>query len=71
MGHTEMFADLTGTKNYSMMLAHKNLRVFHVTTHVPLKLATEIIAKELIFDKIKLAYETCKKLKIQNVRSCY
>ena len=28
-GHTEIYADLTGTKNYTMMLAHENVRGVH------------------------------------------
>ena len=36
-GHTEIYADLTGTKNYTMMLAHENMRVVHVSTHVSLR----------------------------------
>jgi 4-hydroxythreonine-4-phosphate dehydrogenase len=35
-GHTELLADLTGTKGPVMMLAHENFRVSHVTTHIPL-----------------------------------
>ena len=30
-GHTEIYAEMTGTKNYTMMLAHENLRVVHVS----------------------------------------
>jgi 4-hydroxythreonine-4-phosphate dehydrogenase len=68
VGHTEMFADLTGAKNYSMMLAHGNLRVFHVTTHVPLIKAIGLINKDLVLEKIRLAYETCVRLKIKDIR---
>lgn len=68
IGHTEMFADLTGTKQYSMMLAHGNLRVIHVTTHVSLKQAISLITYERVLGKINLAYQTCKRLKIENVR---
>lgn len=65
-GHTEMFADLTGTKNYSMMLAYKNLRVFHVTTHVSLKEAIRLVKKKRVLEVIKLADKTCKQLGIKN-----
>ncbi len=67
-GHTEMLADLTNTKDYSMMLAYKNLRVLHVTIHVSLKKAINMITKTNIYKTIKLGYETCKKLNIQNIR---
>lgn len=36
-GHTEMLAELTGSKGSVMMLAHENMRVSHLTTHVALK----------------------------------
>jgi 4-phospho-D-threonate 3-dehydrogenase / 4-phospho-D-erythronate 3-dehydrogenase len=36
-GHTDMLAALTGAKGSVMMLAHGNMRVSHVTTHVALK----------------------------------
>ena len=36
-GHTEIYADYTGTRKYTMMLAHENLRVVHVSTHVSLR----------------------------------
>lgn len=65
-GHTEMLADLTNTKNYSMMLACGNLRILHVTTHVSLKDAIEkYITKERIIEVIKLANSTCHKLSIR------
>ena len=31
-GHTEIYADYTKTSKYTMMLAHENLRVVHVST---------------------------------------
>ena len=33
-GHTEIYADLTQTKQYAMMLVHDQFRVIHVSTHV-------------------------------------
>jgi 4-phospho-D-threonate 3-dehydrogenase / 4-phospho-D-erythronate 3-dehydrogenase len=36
-GHTDMLASLTASKGSVMMLAHGNMRVSHVTTHVALK----------------------------------
>ena len=40
-GHTEIYADMTQTKEYTMMLAHENLRVVHVSTHVSLREACD------------------------------
>ena len=36
-GHTEMLAELTGVKGSCMLLAHGNMRVSHVTTHIALE----------------------------------
>ncbi len=65
-GHTEMFADLTKTKNYSMMLAHENLRVVHVSTHVSLKKAIGLVKKEKVLETIKIAHNACKDLGVKN-----
>ena len=67
-GHTEMFVDMTKTEDYSMMLAYKNLRVMHVTTHVSLRNSIDLIKKDKVYKTIKLGYRTCKKLNIENVR---
>jgi 4-hydroxythreonine-4-phosphate dehydrogenase len=36
-GHTELLADLTGARDSVMLLAHGNMRVSHITTHVALQ----------------------------------
>lgn len=59
VGHTEMFAALTNTKKYTMMLAHGNIRVVHVSTHVSLGEAVELVKRERILDVIKIARDTC------------
>lgn len=63
-GHTEMFADLTHSEKYSMMLAHGNLRVVHVTTHLALRQALEAITLENVLTTIELADQTCRSLGI-------
>ena len=67
-GHTEMFADLTNTRDYAMMLVHKNLRVIHVTTHVSLRRALDLITEDRVYKTIKVANEACKQLGIENPR---
>jgi len=65
-GHTEMLAELTGTKSYCMMLASGNLRVCHVTTHVSLLDAlTKYVTTERILEVIRLADGVCKQLGIE------
>ena len=51
-GHTEIYADETKTKKYAMMLAHENLRVIHVSTHVSLREACDRVKKERVLDCI-------------------
>ena len=63
-GHTEIYADLTGTKNYTMMLAHENLRVVHVSTHVSLREACDRVKKQRVLDVIRIADKACKELGI-------
>lgn len=67
-GHTEIYSDLTNTKKYCMMLAHKDFRVVHVSTHVSLREACDRCKKERIFDVIELAYRACINVGIVNPR---
>lgn len=41
-GHTEIYAEETRTSKYTMMLAHEDLRVVHVSTHVSLRQACDL-----------------------------
>lgn len=59
-GHTEIYADFTKTKNYTMLLAEGNLRVVHVSTHVSLRQACDNVKKERVLQVIKLAYSAMK-----------
>lgn len=63
-GHTEIYAEYTGTKKYTMMLAHENLRVVHVSTHVSLRQACDRATKERVLDVIRIADKACKDLGI-------
>jgi 4-hydroxythreonine-4-phosphate dehydrogenase len=63
-GHTEIYAELTGTKDYSMMLADEELRVVHVSTHVSLREACDRVKKDRVLKVIELAHATCGSLGI-------
>lgn len=63
-GHTEIYAEYTGTKKYTMMLAHENLRVVHVSTHVSLREACDRVKKDRVLEVIRIADQACKKLGI-------
>ena len=56
---------MTGTKNYTMMLAHENLRVVHVSTHVSLREACDSEKKQRVLDVIRIADKACKDLGIK------
>jgi 4-hydroxythreonine-4-phosphate dehydrogenase len=51
-------ADLTGTQDYAMMLSSPKLKVIHITTHVGLIKAIEMINPDRTYKVIKLAHET-------------
>jgi len=61
-GHTEILADLTGTRDYAMMLVTDELKVIHVSTHVSLREAIERARPERELAVIRLAHESLRKL---------
>lgn len=63
-GHTEIYAELTGTREYTMLLAHENMRVVHVSTHVSLREACDLVKKDRILKVIRIAHEACVNLGI-------
>lgn len=65
-GHTEIYADFTNTNKYTMMLAHENLRVVHVSTHVSLREACDRVKKDRVLEVIRIANQACKELGIEN-----
>lgn len=67
-GHTEIYAHYTGTKKYCMMLAHQNMRVTHVSTHVSLREACDRVKKERVLDVIRMSHMACKDLGIEKPR---
>lgn len=67
-GHTEIYAEFTGTDKYTMMLAHKNLRVVHVSTHVSLREACDRAKKPRILEVIRIANQACKDMGIKEPR---
>ena len=64
-GHTEIYAEYTGTKKYTMMLANENLRVVHVSTHVSLREACDRVKKDRVLEVIRIADQACKELGIK------
>ena len=67
-GHTEIFAEQTGTKDFAMLLASKSIHVIHVSTHVSLREACERVKKDRVLKVIKLADLGMKQLGYQKPR---
>uniref|UniRef100_UPI000931486F 4-hydroxythreonine-4-phosphate dehydrogenase PdxA n=1 Tax=Ndongobacter massiliensis TaxID=1871025 RepID=UPI000931486F len=55
-GHTEIFATLTGTKKYTMMLWSERMAVVHVSTHCSLREACNRVKKDRVLDVIRLGH---------------
>jgi len=53
-GHTELLAELTRAKDVKMMLVAGDLRVVHVTTHVSLRKAIDMIKRDRVLKTIRL-----------------
>lgn len=62
IGHTELLARFAGVpdKSVAMMLASNRLRVVHVSTHVSLRRAIELVTPERIVTTARLAGETAR-----------
>jgi 4-hydroxythreonine-4-phosphate dehydrogenase len=53
-GHTEIYAHYTGTRRFAMLLAEENFRVIHVSTHVSLRQACDMVTTERVLEVIQL-----------------
>ena len=67
-GHTEIYAHYTGTEHYTMMLAHEQLRVVHVSTHVSLREACDRVKKARVLEVIRIADRACRDMGIEQPR---
>ncbi|MDP4208615.1 MAG: 4-hydroxythreonine-4-phosphate dehydrogenase PdxA [Bacteroidota bacterium] len=67
-GHTEIYAHFTNTAKYAMLLCDENFRVIHVTTHVSLRKACDLIKKERVLDVIRLMNKGLNDLGIESPR---
>ncbi|MFO8007067.1 MAG: 4-hydroxythreonine-4-phosphate dehydrogenase PdxA, partial [Candidatus Brocadiia bacterium] len=63
-GHTEIYADLTGTQDFAMMLADGEFRVVHVSTHVALREACDLVTEERVYKVIRLGDRALRRLGI-------
>jgi 4-hydroxythreonine-4-phosphate dehydrogenase len=61
LGITEYLTKKTNSKNSAMLIYNKNLSVCPITTHLPLKMVTNKITKDLIYEKVSLIDNFYKK----------
>jgi 4-hydroxythreonine-4-phosphate dehydrogenase len=67
-GHTEIYAHFTGTKKYAMLLVEDKMKVIHVSTHVSLRQACDLVKKERIIEVIQLLYNGMISLGEKNLK---
>ncbi len=67
-GHTEIYAHYTGTKKYAMLLVEDNINVIHVSTHVSLRHACDLVKKDRIIQVIELIVDGLKRLGKTNLK---
>lgn len=65
-GHTEIFAERTGTVDYAMMLSTGGYHVIHVSTHCSLRSACDRATKERVGKVIELARDMIETYKVSN-----
>lgn len=62
IGHTEIFGELTGTKDPLTMFEVRGLRVFFLSRHVSLRRACDLVTKDRIVDYVKRCTEALRQL---------
>jgi 4-hydroxythreonine-4-phosphate dehydrogenase len=67
-GHTEILADRSGTRDFAMMLANRELRVLLVTIHVALSDVFSRISVESELRAMRLAHHACRQMGIAEPR---
>ncbi len=67
-GHTEIYATLTDTRDYAMMLTHGNFRVSHVSTHVSLREACDRVKTDRVLRVIDLTWDALQTFGVSKPR---
>jgi 4-hydroxythreonine-4-phosphate dehydrogenase len=67
-GHTEMLAEITGTKDYAMMLVGGPLRVILVTIHTAIRNVPDMISRDSVLKTLRLARKACDMLGVKDPR---
>jgi 4-hydroxythreonine-4-phosphate dehydrogenase len=67
-GHTEIYAHYTHSTSYAMLLADERIKVIHVSTHVSLRKACDLVRKERVLESIRLLNNGLKMLDYDHPR---
>lgn len=67
-GHTEIYAQLTNTKKYAMLLVEDHMKVIHVSTHVSLRQACDLVKKDRIIEVVELLHHGLISLGEKNLK---
>lgn len=67
-GHTEINAHYTNSPKYAMLLADEKIKVIHVSTHVSLRKACDLVKKERVLETIRLLNEGLQQIGIESPR---
>lgn len=65
-GHTGLLAARTETDTYTMLLIHDDLRVTHVSTHVPLREACDLVTTENVLSTISVTHDGLQELGLES-----
>lgn len=67
-GHAEIFARRAGVRGVATMLAHGDFRVVHLSTHVPLREACDLVRRERVERVTRMTHETLQGMGIERPR---
>lgn len=67
-GHTEIYAHYTHTGKYAMLLVEDKLKIIHVSTHVSLRQACDLVKKDRILEVIDLLHHGLIQLGERNLK---
>ena len=67
-GHTEIFGEKTQTRDFAMVLHTDKLNVIHVTTHVSMRQACDLISRDRVLRVIRMANRAVQEMGVEKPR---
>lgn len=67
-GHTDLIAELTSTRDYRMSLFAGDMRVVHITGHLPLEAALRAVETDRIVTSVRIARDALERLGVAPAR---